>query len=139
MHSELKSPLAAIAIALGLVLTPAIAQAQAPAPPPAEPAPMIEPTEEQLAAFVIAYLQVSEIQMVYGPQIEAAASADEQQRLQQQAGDQMLAAVQATGLTADEYNAMLELAAADEQFATTLQQRINAEFEARQGAPAPAP
>ena len=140
MHSKLQKQLAATTVALSFVLTPIVAQAQAPAPAPAQPAPTIEPTEEQLNAFVVAFLDVSEIQMVFNPQIEAAASDAQAQQLQQQAADQMFAAVQATGLTIDDYNAILNRAAGDQEFAAMLQQQIDAEIQARQGAPAtPAP
>ena len=126
---------AAAAFVLSVTAAP-LAHAQAPAPPPAGPAELIQPTDEQLTAFVAAYLEVATIQNAVNQQVQGAPNDQEVQRLQQQGEAQILAVIQAADLTVDEYIAILDRAAADEPFAAMLQERISTEVEALQGAPA---
>ncbi len=120
----------AVVVALGVagVATPAVAQDAAPAPAPEQN--LIEPTEEQLEAFVSAFIEVNQIATRYTPQIQAAATEEEAQQIQQQAELEMIAAVEDTVLTVDIYTSILDRAEVDEDFAALLQQRIDAAVEA---------
>src|SRR5690606_35668267 len=92
----LVSSISGIALALGA--TVGVAQAQEAAPETQMEAPAAAPAqvdEEKLRSFAVAFLEVAKVNQVYQPQIEAAESPDEQQRLQETAGAQMLEAVNA--------------------------------------------
>lgn len=118
-------------IALALSAAVGVAQAQEAAPeteteaPAAAPAQVDEDAqvdEEKLRSFAVAFLEVAKVNQVYQPQIEAAESPDEQQRLQETAGARMLEAVNAQqGISVEEYNLIIQQAQADPELA----QRIN--------------
>jgi hypothetical protein len=130
------------AVALGFAgsLGVATAQETSPAAPaseaqaPAATAPQID--EQKLQSFATAFLEVSEVTQEYQPQIAAAGSVEAQQKLQQEAGQKMVDAVNSTdGITVEEYNMIIQAAQADPELA----QRINGEITkaaAAGGAPA---
>jgi hypothetical protein len=124
----------ALTLALG-VASYAAAQDTAPAPQmeaPTAQAPAVD--DAKLKSFAMAFLEVAKVNQAYQPQIQAAPSADDQQRLQQEAGQKMIEAVNAAeDLSVDEYNQIIEAAQTDPDLA----QRINGHItEAATGAPA---
>ena len=121
----------ALAIAAGSMAT---AQEPVPAPQmeaPSAQAPSVD--DAKLKSFAVAVLEVAKLNQTYQPQIQAAPNADDQQRLQQEAGQKMIEAVNATeDITVDEYNQIIEAAQTDPELA----QRINGHItEAANGQP----
>jgi hypothetical protein len=116
--------ISAIALGMGAVLGSVAAQDAAPAAPPVEApvaaAPAVD--ETKLESFAVAFLEVTKVTQTYKPQIEAAGTPEDQQRLQQEAGERMVEAVNdANGITLDEYNQIIQAAQTDPELA----QRIN--------------
>lgn len=99
-----------LALAVGLVVGPAagLAQTQAPEPPAAQEQVDIDPSEEQLQAFAAATVRIVKIQ--------------------QQAQQDMQSAVQDSGLTIDEYNAIAQKAQTDEDIDEQLRNMIGQEL-----------
>lgn len=99
-------------------------QAQ-PTQPPADQAPAASAAtidDAKLQSFAVAFLQVNEIARQYQPQLESAATEEDRQKIQQEAGQKMVEAVEASeGITVDEYNQIIQAAQADPELA----QRIN--------------
>jgi hypothetical protein len=118
----------ALAIALAAPAS-AFAQDAAPIEQGAGEAPMAAPaldvTDETLQSFAVAFLQVAEISQEYQPQLESAASPEEQDQVRIEAGERMIQAVeQADGITVDEYQGILQAAQTDPELA----QRINTQI-----------
>lgn len=136
-NKTLLSGLSALAIGLGASLGVANAQDDAaPAPqmeaPAAAPAPAMD--DEKLKSFAVAFLEVTKVTQSYQPQMEGA-SPEDQQRLQQEAGEKMVEAVsEADGISVDEYNMIIQAAQTDPDLA----QRINGHITAAAGETQPA-
>lgn len=100
-----------LALAAALVAAPTIGVAQqteAPEPPAAQEQPDFDPSEEQLEAFAAATVRIVEIQ--------------------QQAQEAMQSAVQESGLTIDEYNAIAQKAQTDQDVDEQLRGLIGQEL-----------
>ncbi len=113
-----------------------------PQPPATMEAPAAAPAQSfddaKLQSFVVAFLQVDQINRTYAPQVQAAASEEEQAQVRQQAGEAMVDAVEASnGITVEEYNSIIETAQTD----PALAQQINGMIQqaAQQQAPAAQP
>jgi hypothetical protein len=101
---------AIIFTALALLL-PASADAQtAPTPPPLSAE---EVDQAQLESFVAAATQVNEISEQLQLRAQGIEDEGELAVLQEEATSEMVAAVEAAGLTVEEYNAIFQLAQAD--------------------------
>ena len=144
LNRILLSGLSALAIVTGTVLGAANAQDAAPqTPPPAEAAPQQEAPaaaapamdETKLKSFAVAFLEVTKVTESYKPQIEAAGTTEDQQRLQQEAGEKMVEAVNnADGIAVEEYNTIIQAA----QTNPDLAQQINGHITEAAGAQQPA-
>ncbi|MBX9450302.1 MAG: DUF4168 domain-containing protein [Neoaquamicrobium sediminum] len=144
LNRILLSGLSALAIVTGTVLGAANAQDAAPqTPPPAEAAPQPEAPaaaapamdETKLKSFAVAFLEVTKVTESYKPQIEAAGTTEDQQRLQQEAGEKMVEAVNnADGISVEEYNTIIQAA----QTNPDLAQQINGHITEAAGAQQPA-
>lgn len=122
LTKTLISSISGLALALGATVGVAYSQDAAPETQMETPAAPAQVDDEKLRSFAVAFLEVAKVNQVYQPQIEAAQNPDEQQRLQESAGAQMLEAVNAQeGITVDEYNVIIQQAQADPELA----QRIN--------------
>lgn len=124
------------ALAAGFALSGALAAgafAQEGNTAPAEPAveaATASYSEEQLQAFAVAYLQVSEIGMAYDERIQAAQTDEELMGLQAQAQEEMIAAVEnVDGLSVDDYNSILIDAQADPELGATIQGYVDAQVQ----------
>jgi len=95
------------------------------------PADSASVTDEQITAFIAAAQGVNMIAQTYQPQLEAAESEEAAMAVQQEAQDQMMAAVEQSGLSLEDYNAI----AAGVQTDPELAERINAQAAAAQGQP----
>jgi hypothetical protein len=86
--------------------------------------------ENTLRSFVVAFLQVDQINRVYLPQMQEADTPEEQQQVQQQATQEMVLAVEgAEGISVDEYNAIIETAQADPELAQQINELIRQAVE----------
>jgi hypothetical protein len=107
------APATALAAMLALAAPPAVAQQQ-----PAAPAETL--SEEQLAAFADAALDVQRVRAEFDGQMQAAESPEEAARLQQEAQEQATEAVESQGLTAGEYTAIAQAANQDPTLYATI-------------------
>lgn len=113
--------LAAFGLAFSLALAmPAVAQETTEQPAAEAPAPSF--SEDKLQSFAVAFLEIDKLRREYTPRMEQAQSEEEKQQIQTEAGQKMLQAVEDTeNISTDEYNAIIQSAQADPDFA----QRLN--------------
>lgn len=120
--------LSALTLASGAALGLAHAQEPVPAPAPME-APAAQPadtSDDKLKSFAVAFLEVSRIHQSYQPQLEAAQTSEDQERLRVEAGEEMISAVNDTdGISVDEYNNILQAAQVDPDLARRINGHIN--------------
>lgn len=121
----------ASSLAIGLASLATLAHAQEAAPPvmeqqapaAADPATL---SEDKLRSFAIAFVEVSKVTQSYQPQFESAATPEDRERIQQEAGQQMVQAVDsAEGISVDEYNQIIQAAQADPELAQRLNGHIS--------------
>lgn len=124
LKTTLLSGLSALAIGFGAAV--GAANAQETAPVPEMEAPAAAPTDDgKLRSFAVAFLEVTKVTQAYQPQIQAAGSDEDRQRLQQEAGEKMVEAVnEAEGITVDEYNMIIQAAQTDPELATRINGHI---------------
>lgn len=115
--------MAATALAAGFAL-PAFAQAETETPQATQPAAL---TEEELQSYAAAALEVQSLIEEWQPQIEAAESPEQASEIGQQAQSEMVMAVEAEGLSVEEYNQITQLAQTDPE----LQSRIMSYIESQ--------
>jgi 2-oxo-4-hydroxy-4-carboxy--5-ureidoimidazoline (OHCU) decarboxylase len=117
-----------LSLLLGLMLGAPLAFAQQQPPPPQEQmAP--EGTEAQeldeasKEKFVVAYIKVHDIQTQYTVKLQDVTDQNEAQALQQAAQQEMISAVESSGLSVTEYNEMTQIVASDPELQAEIQQR----------------
>jgi hypothetical protein len=119
------------AIAVVLLGTVAIVPVAAQQAPPAErdatsgKTPNATVPDETVARTGAALKQVTEINNVYAPKMEAAPTTDERARLRDQEIDAAKKAIGEQGLTIDQYNKVLQLADADQALRERLLKAAN--------------
>lgn len=140
INMRLRDSLIALSV-LGLAAGPLAvsgAAAQDELQPPAaaeEPTTMEAPAttsfdENTLRSFVVAFLQVDEINRNYLPQMQEADTPEAQQEVQQQATQEMVVAVEnAEGISVEEYNSIIETAQADPELANQINELIRQAVE----------
>lgn len=145
LNKTLLSGLSALALGLGASLTLAAAQDAAPQTPAQAPAAQGQPAQGQqaddakLKSFAVAFIEVAKVTQTYQPQIAAAGTPQDQQRLRDEAGEKMVEAVnEAEGITLDEYNSIIQQAQADPELARRINGHL-AEAAGSQPAPEAAP
>jgi Domain of unknown function (DUF4168) len=74
------------------------------------PTQQFEPSQDQLASFASAVLQVQQIRSKWQTRMQDADSAEKTQEFQAQATAEIVSAVQAQGLTVETYNAIAKSA-----------------------------
>ena len=104
------------ASALGLLLASTLILAQQPTEP--QPAPAYPPVNhdlsaDQLNSFADAYVEIMEIQQTYGAQLEGTEPPDEAQRIQEEANQKMLTAIEEQGLDLQEYTLIVNAVDSD--------------------------
>lgn len=101
----------ALAAFLALVITPfAIAEEDAVAPEHQEAAPehageTLDPATKE--NFIAAYSDVLQVQNKYSQKLQTASDEQQARKLQEQAQQEMLQAVEANGMSAEEYNQVI--------------------------------
>lgn len=79
--------------------------------------------------FVSAYGDIMAIQMDYAERLQAVTDQEQASMLQQEAQREMQAAVEANDITIQQYNQIIQLAAADEELMADLETAIAEEME----------
>ncbi|MFN7004342.1 MAG: DUF4168 domain-containing protein [Roseinatronobacter sp.] len=111
------------ALSLGTV-APLAAQSAAPVPQASE----VEMSDAKLEAFVTALLGVEEVRVDYTPQIEAAASEEEQAELVNQANAEIIEKIDAVpDLTVDEYVTIAQVAQQDQELGARIAMMVEAQ------------
>jgi len=90
----------------------------------AQEASVVPASEEQVEAFAAAYIQVSQVNQTFEPQVAAAETEQDRLALFQQAQQQMQEAVQSRGLSLDEFNGIYNQAQADPDLAAQIQTQL---------------
>lgn len=121
---DLKKLIAAVSfVTLGLSASAVMAQDTAPAQTQAAPAQQQQHdqvSDADLKKFISANVEVSKVREEYAVKFNHAKDQDKAQKLQQEAQDEMLTAVEKSGLDASSYNLLAERI----QSSTELQERI---------------
>lgn len=115
----------AIAVALGTSSAAFAAPQQGNAAaqaPMQQQAPEIDVSDEQLEQFVDAMTSVQEISGKYTEQFQSAETAEDAQAIQQKAQEEMIEAVNDSGLSADEYNTIVQAVQTDEELRARMQE-----------------
>lgn len=105
--------LASLTMSAAVMAQQAPTQAQAQAPVPAAQT-TVELTDANLLKFSIAMDSIQQLGTQYESKFQAAGSPEEAQQVQREAQGEMVKAVEAAGLTAEEYNAIAQQAQQDE-------------------------
>lgn len=113
----LGASLLALSLMLAGPLSPATAQEQEQQVPQAT---TTEIAPEQLDAFVNAALDVQRVQQDLSADLQGVENAEEADRLQQEAQDEAVQAVEEHGLTIDQYDSILRAATADPELYATI-------------------
>ena len=116
---DIKAAATAATVLIALTL-PGAAQTSGPdaGATPSTPPPATGPSGTAVSPALVtktgaALRQVSDIRQSYAPRVASAKSDDEKQSLQQQAMDEAVRAINAQGLSVDQYNQVIRLAQAD--------------------------
>ncbi|OFE12915.1 hypothetical protein PHACT_06970 [Pseudohongiella acticola] len=115
-----------------LIFTASVAHAQQAAP--TEPAADVPQSAADIdadlkAKFVDAYGDIMSIQMRYAEQLQAVTDENQASTLQQQAQAEMQEAVTDNDISIQQYNQIIQLAAADEELMAELETAIAEEME----------
>ena len=93
---------------------------------PQQAQPQIEPvTDAEISQFVAANEAVSEIAAEVTPQLKAASDEAAAKELQADAQEQMIAAINEEGLSADRFTQIAQMAQMDAELATKLRAEMN--------------
>ncbi|MFU8815923.1 MAG: DUF4168 domain-containing protein [Pseudomonadales bacterium] len=111
----------ALALLLSATSVPAYAEEEQQQPFPEEQVESLEVTDEQLEKFVDAVNSVEEVQQDYAAQIQAAEDVDKAQDLRQEAQEEMVTAVEESGLSVDEFNLIAQQIQTDPALVARLQ------------------
>ncbi|ASY65552.1 hypothetical protein SJ05684_b45700 (plasmid) [Sinorhizobium sojae CCBAU 05684] len=110
-----------------MVFSPAAALAQAQQTQPAQGqtgATSAPVSEEKLEAFAVAYLQVDKVRQEYSAKIGAETDASAKEKLQTEANQQMVKAVEASPISVEEYTSILTAAQNDPALANKVQEKL---------------
>lgn len=128
------SPVASLTAALlGILVvqSPAFAQEASQATPPTTPeaaqpaAPNAALSDEKLQAFAVAYLQVDKVRKDYSAKIGTTTDAAAKQKLQNEANQQMVKAVETSpGMSINDYKTIITAAQSDPTVARKVQQKL---------------
>ena len=111
----------ALALLLAVASIAAYAQEQEPAPFPQEQVESLEVSDQQLEQFVDAVTSVEQVQQDYAAQIQATEDAEQAQTLRQEAQEEMVTAVEESGLSVDEFNLIAQQIQTDPALVARLQ------------------
>ena len=84
-------------------------------------------SDQELTAFVKAYVEYQKIRSNYGPALEKANSAERKKQLEQEANAKVKQSLDANGLTAERYNRIFSTVNANEALRKKVLQRVEEE------------
>jgi hypothetical protein len=116
---------AAVGLAVGMAAAPVMAQEYGQQQQPQADAVQVD--EAKINQFVDALVEISTIRQTAAAELESAEGMEEAQKVQQDAQQRMLEAVESAGLSVEEYNHIASLMGSDPELA----ERINSELEKR--------
>ncbi len=117
---------AALGLGAAMAAAPAMAQEYG-QQPQQQPQQATEVSEQKINQFVDALAEISTIRQTAAVELESAADMEEAQKVQQDAQQRMVKAVESAGLSVEEYNQIASLMGSDPELA----ERINTELERR--------
>lgn len=130
MQRTTQALLSAAILAAGLTVAPAMAQSgAAPSETPQQPQAAVQPSEAQLEKFAGASQKVASVADEYRPRVQAASNDASREKLLKEADEKMVRAVNADGMTVDEFNGISQAIQQDPQ----LQQRVMAMVQQQGG------
>lgn len=138
MNTKMRAAILAATLGFaGATGIPALAQETMEAPAAQAPAEQTAPAasydEGKLQSFVVAFLQVDQINRTYAPQLQEAEGEEAQNTVRQQASEEMVEAVESVdGMTVEEYGTIIQQAQTD----PALAEQINTYIQAAVGQPA---
>lgn len=110
-----------------------LAQAQEAQPTQGQTGTQAAPiSEEKLEAFAVAYLQVDKVRQEYSTKIGATSDAAAKEKLQAEASQQMVKAVEASPISVQEYTTILTAAQNDPALAKKVQEKLQNSAPAQQ-------
>lgn len=101
--------------------TPALAQEGARAPGAEQAMPQVEVSESQLELFAKVSDKLGQVRQEYQAKMAAAESTEDAQKLQEDASNAMVAAVESLGMSVDEYNQIAYAIQADPELRSRLE------------------
>ncbi|WP_026616542.1 DUF4168 domain-containing protein [Ensifer aridi] len=112
--------------AIGPAAALEVAQAQQPAPAQPDASGATAPISEQkIDAFAVAYLQVDKVRQEYSAKIEATTDANAKAKLEAEASQQMVKAVEGSpNMSVEEYTTILKAAQSDPALAKKVQEKL---------------
>ena len=84
-------------------------------------------SDQELTAFVKAYVEYQKIRSSYGPTLEKAGSAERKKQIEQEANAKVKRALDANGLTAQRYNRIFAMVNGNETLRKQVLQRVEEE------------
>lgn len=138
MNTKMRAAVLAATLGFaGATAIPALAQETMEAPAAQAPAEQTAPAasydEAKLQSFVVAFLQVDQINRTYAPQLQEAEGEEAQNTVREQASEEMVQAVESVdGITVEEYGTIIQQAQTD----PALAEQINTYIQAAVGQPA---
>ncbi|MQW89056.1 DUF4168 domain-containing protein [Sinorhizobium saheli] len=114
-----------------------LAQAQQAQPSQSQPGASAPISEQKIEAFAVAYLQVDKVRQEYSAKIGAAKDESAKAKLQNEASQEMVKAVEASpNMSVEEYTTILKAAQSDPALAQKVQEKLQTSTPAQPAAPA---
>lgn len=82
-------------------------------------------SDEELRAFAAAAVAVQQVKDTYGPRLAAATTSQEEQQVIQAAGDDMVRAVQGSGMSVERFQQILDSASSDPALVDRINRKLN--------------
>ncbi|GHB24703.1 DUF4168 domain-containing protein [Salinicola rhizosphaerae] len=120
--------IAAATLTAGVVSVPAMAQDTAQSGSQAQQAPAKNFSDDQLHQFADASQDIAQISQNYTQQLQNASDQGEQQKIRQQANEEMVSAVKGSGMTVEQFNSIGQAIQQDPQ----LMQRVQGMVQQKQ-------
>ena len=95
---------------------------------PMQQAPEVDLSEEQIDTFVSAFVAVQEVRNDFSERLQGAEDESEAQSMQQEAQDEMVQAVEDSGMTVEEYNEVAMALQNDPELMQEVQERAESQL-----------
>ena len=132
MRLLIPSVAAAVLTAVGQLCIPANAQNPSPSPAPEQSVPAPNLSDQKLDAAAAALVQVSSLLRDYQERLQQATEPADKQRIAEEGNSALKKAVEAQGLTIEEYNSIIVVAQNDQEVRNKILQRMHRPGEEKQ-------